>query len=80
MLTKSLSSHTIFKEGKQMIRYSCHGGIMVIRNCLELLKELSELERIMDEHKRLLKSLNIEVDCDETLISTLKTYLSNKQK
>ncbi|EQC44074.1 hypothetical protein M899_2229 [Bacteriovorax sp. BSW11_IV] len=53
---------------------------MVIRNCLELLSELSELERIMDEQKRLLKNLNIEVDCDETLISTLTTYLKSKNK
>lgn len=53
---------------------------MIVRNCLELLKELSELEKIMDEHKKLLKNLNIEVDCDETLISTLKTYLKSKNK
>lgn len=44
------------------------GDNMIIRNCLELLSELAELEKLVSEKKDLLEELGLEVDCDDLLL------------
>ncbi|MDD0852268.1 hypothetical protein HBN50_04125 [Halobacteriovorax sp. GB3] len=51
---------------------------MIIRNCLELLAELSELEKLMDEQRKSLRTINEDLDSDELLVETLRRYLKNK--
>ncbi len=41
---------------------------MIIRNCLELLTELAELEKLVSEKKDLLEELGLEIDCDDLLL------------
>ena len=48
---------------------------MIIRNCFELLSELAELERKVQEKQELLDQLGVEVDCEELLLQ----FISNRR-
>jgi len=52
---------------------------MVVRNCMKLLSELSEIEQLIKEHQQKLNEAGLDIDLEEILSKHIQNQLNSRK-